>query len=336
MQRFRLPLALLALIPLAGLLYFASQKQEQEQRALPDLATLLPEVDPSAVQRVTIDSPRKGKVTLVRRDDGFWLTEPVQGRADAEAVTALLETLAKLDVTSIAATKADNHKKLWVDDKRGIVVDVRGKSDKELLDLVIGRYLPAPQTTLLRRRDEERVLSVTGWLREKIERDVIDWRHRIFFGVEPEQVSAVRFACPETALAFARGPDGWSVAKGEAAIADLDPVQLENRVTSLARFRASNFASSEVEAAQAGTDENAERVIRFEVGAAADGGTARQFELRFGEHAGVEKRDNGTDKQMFYVQHDDDPVVYTTSEYLRGWLCPTAADLKRSEPKGGG
>jgi hypothetical protein len=236
---------------------------------------------------------------------------------------ALIGALTDLRPTAVAATRKDNHARLWVDEKNGVRVQVADREGKQLADLVFGRYLPENQETLLRRHEQDVVVNVPGWLGEKVERKLEDWRERFFFRREPTQVQKLSFSCPDAELAFEREGESWKPIAGQKPIPNLDSKQLDNRAASLARFRASGFAEQDVDATQAGTTQDSLRHASFET----NEDPPRSLGLRLGGPAGTVKRDDGTDKQMFYVQHDDDPVVYTTSEYLRDYLCPTPKTL---------
>jgi hypothetical protein len=320
MNQNRLGLATAVLLVLVGLVVWRISARKSEDQPSPKAATevKLPKIDAKAVDELELTSPDNGKVRLVKKGEEWRLAEPVDAKADQDAVQTAVTKLAELEVTGVAATKAKNHERLEVDAKKGTRVVAKG-GGKALLDGYIGVYQAG--NSMFRLEGQEPVASVKGSIRYAFSKAVREWRDRTITKVETTAVQEISFVNKNGSFQFLRNGEEWKqvVAKGQKPIAPLDMPKVKGLVGTAASLSAADFAEPGVTPEQAGLGESA-ATVQIKLGGDAGG---QQIAYRVG---------NEKDKN-FYLQREGDDTIYLVSAWIGGRLVPNADTFIKKEPE---
>ena len=347
----KLVAALVAFFVLAGGATYVIVKRtgEEETQVADQGLPTLPTIDRETITSLVVTRPAQEggmaeTVHLEKRDGTWFVTEPVEATADANAVDTALTRLAELEVTGIAATNPDNHERLEVSDDKAIRVEVRA-GDETVITLLVGAY--RGRSTMVRLPDDDRVLALKGSIKFAFNKALKDWRDKRILEESAETVVAVRFENTNGAFSFARNGEGaWTQAEGEAPIERFGSTKVQSLVSSLANMRAVDFAAADVTASAAGFDaptgtvtmevreESDEPSAEGTEGATAEGeataeGAAspsvptRTVRLQIG---GARE---GTE---FYVRREGEPTIYVISQYLADRARPASSAFQDAEP----
>jgi Domain of unknown function (DUF4340) len=319
MNQNRLGLATAVLLVLVGLVVWRISARKSEDQPSPKAAEVkLPEIDAKAVDELELTSPDNGKVRLVKKGEEWRLAEPVDAKADQDAVQTAVTKLAELESTGVAATKAKNHERLEVDEKKATRVVAKG-GGKVLLDGYIGVYQAG--NTMFRLQGQEPVAAVKGSIRYAFTKAVREWRDRTINKVETTAVQEILFSNKNGTFHFVRNGEEWKqvVAKGQKPIAPLDMPKVKGLVGTAASLTAADFAEPGVTPEQAGL-----------------GAGAATVELKLGGDAGeqqVSYRVGNEKDKNFYLQRQGNDTIYLVSAWIGGRLVPSADTFIKKEPE---
>lgn len=317
MNQNRLGLATAVLLVLVGLVVWRISARKSEDQPSPKAAEVkLPKIDAKAVDELELTSPDNGKVRLVKKGEEWRVAEPVDAKADQDAVQTAVTKLVELESTGVAATKAKNHERLEVDDKKGTRVTAKG-GGKVLLDGYVGVYQAG--SSMFRLHGQEPVASVKGSIRYAFSKAVREWRDRTITKVETTAVQEILFANKNGSFQFLRNGEDWKqvVPKGQKPIAPLDMPKVKGLVGTAASLSAADFAEAGVTPEQAGLGEGAATVqIKL-------GGDAGEQQIAY--RVGSEKDKN------FYLQRQGDDTIYLVSAWIGGRLVPSADTFIKKE-----
>jgi hypothetical protein len=319
MTQNRLGLATAVLLVLVGLVVWQISARESEDQAPSKAAQIkLPKIEAKAVDALELTSAGGEKVRLVKKGEEWRIAEPVDARADQDAVETAVNKLAELEVTGVAATKTKNHERLEVDEKKGTRVTAKS-GDKVLLDGYIGLYQSG--SSMLRLHGQEPVASVKGSIRYAFSKPVREWRDRTITKVETSAVQELLFENKNGTFQFVREGDEWKqiVPKGKKPIAPLDLPKVKGLAGTAASLNAVDFAEPGVTPEQAGLGAGAATVqVKL-------GGDAGEQQIVY--RVGSEKDKN------FYLQRQGDDTIYLVSAWIGGRLVPSADSFIKKEPE---
>jgi hypothetical protein len=320
MTQNRLGVATAVLLALVGLVVWRISARESEDRAQPKAAAQikLPKIDAKAVDGLELTSPEGEKVRLVKKGEEWWLAEPVDAKADQDAVETAVNKLAELEVTGVAATKTKNHERLEVDEKKGTHVTAKG-GGKVLIDGYVGVYQAG--SSMLRLHGQELVASVKGSIRYAFNKPLREWRDRTISKVETTAVQEILFENKNGSFQFVRAGEEWKqvVPKGKKAIAPLDMPKVKGLVGTAASLSAVDFADPGVTAEQAGLGKDAATV-----------------QVKLGGDAGEQQivyRVGGEKDKNIYLQRQGDDTIYLVSAWIGGRLVPSTDSFIKKEPE---
>jgi len=134
--------------------------------------------------------------------------------ASSTTVGTALDKLADLEVTGRAASNAEHHEQLEVDEEHGIHVVARA-GDETVVDLWIGAFRAG--NTMVRVDGQDEVLMVRGSIKFAFNKPVRDWRDRTITDETADDVIAVSFRNEHGAFDFEKGDDGWAQVLPEEA-----------------------------------------------------------------------------------------------------------------------
>ena len=319
MSQNRLGIAIVVLLALGGLTFFRMRSQRAEYAPSSQSSATLPKLKREAIDELTVSGPDQPTVHLVKKGDEWRLTEPVDAKADKDAVSTALDKLVELEVTGVAATQAKNHERLEVDDKKGLHVVVKG-GGKVLLDGLIGSYQTG--NTMFRLQGQAQVVSVRGSIRYAFAKAVRDFRDRtITSKLEAKDVEEIAFENKNGNLRFKHEGEHWKqvVGKGEKAIDKLDESKVLSVVNAAVALSAMDFAEPNVTPEQAGLGAGAATVTLTMKPEAK----AQPLRIRIG----AEKDKN------YYLQREGVDTIFIVSSWVADRLLPKADAFEvKSEP----
>lgn len=356
-QKNRLFIGALALVALGGLAIWAVGARGGETPTREDGNALrLPDLERDQIAAIEITRPEDDgtPVRLERRGEEWFLTQPLEARADQSAVTTVLDKLDELEASGVAASNPNFHERLEVDPAHGVRVVVRGAEGEALADLWIGAYRSG--STMVRAEGEERVAQVRGSIKFAFNKEVRDWRDRSILNVEADDVTEIAWTGPNGTFRFRRGapvapaegeaaedqaqtPGEWEMAEvsyvpapaeeapavttAQTTIEGFVPSKVRSMLTSLARMRASDFAAADVTPEAAGIGPESARVTLTIPG---EGDAPPQTHVvLLGREANEERHD-------VYAQREGEPTIYVISRFLSERVSPTATSFTETAP----
>jgi hypothetical protein len=255
------------------------------------------------------------------KKDGAWrLTEPVDAKADENAVTTAITKLTELEVASVAATLAKSHEKLEVDEKNAAHVVAKG-GGKVLIDAFIGAYKSG--STMLRLEGQDTVAAVRGSIRFAFAKDTKDWRDRKITDIPTEQVQKITFINTGGTLSFQREGDGFTqvLGKGEKKIEPFDANKAKGVVGTAANLSATDFAKPDETPEQLGFTPSGPSVVL-------------SLKSDAGESEVVYRIGNKVENTSYYVRKDGDDITYLVSAWIGERLLATRDTFVKKEPTG--
>jgi hypothetical protein len=321
MTQNRLGLATAVLLVLVGLVVWRISARKSEDQPAPSKAEVkLPKLDTKTIDELELTTPDDGKVALKKQGEQWRVAEPLDAKADQDAVQTALTKLGELEVTGTASTKSKNHERLEVDPKKGTRV-VAKSGGKPLLDGYVGVYQSG--NTMFRLHGQEPVVMVKGSIRYAFGKALREWRDREITKVETNAVQEVVFENKNGSYRFVRAGEEWKQvpAKGKKPIAPLDMPKVKGLVGTAASLNAVDFAEPGVTPEQAGLGAGA-ATVHVKTGG-TDAGAAQEILYR----VGAEKDKN------FYLMREGDPTIYLVSAWVGGRLVPNDDTFVKKEPQ---
>jgi len=276
----------------------------------------LPKLKKDEITGIEIIKPDKTDLVLTKADNTWNLSAPVAAKADSSAVDSVIEKLTDLEVSDVAATRKENHKRLQVDAETGLHVKVKG-GDKVLADLWIG----ASKTggTMLRVDGQDVVVAVKGSIRYAFDKEVKMFRDRVVTDIDPKDLSGIAIESAKGKFKFDKPEEKWVQPKGEKPIEHFSDSKVQSVVSTAARLRASDFAPASESVEAAGFNAPTAKVTLFK---------------KDGSNVVVEvgKEVAGSD---YFLRVVGNPVVYRISKYTGDRLMPELKAFQEEEKKPG-
>ncbi|HEY2736186.1 MAG TPA: DUF4340 domain-containing protein [Polyangiales bacterium] len=281
--------------------------RETEDDRPSDVSVKLPKIKKDDVDQLSIAAPDKPVIVLKKTDKLWNLVEPLKSAADQSAVDAALAKLDELEVTGVAATKADNYEALEVTDKKATHV-IAKQGDKVLADLLIGTYRGG--NTMVREPKATNVATVKSSIRYAFDKDIKDWRDRLVVEATPDQVKAIAFDDSSGSFHFVREDKAWKQAPGEKPLPNFDGAKVNSLVGTATNLHAVDFATSDVTADAAGVGAKPIGVVTLTT--AGDAGE-QQIVLHVGQKHG----------DGYYLAREGKDSIFIVSDFAGGRLTPS-------------
>jgi hypothetical protein len=322
MSANRLGIATLVLLVLVGTTVALRTSREREDNQPPKVVITLPKIDKDKIDELELSAADHPKIHLVKKGDDWRMVEPVDAKADEDAVKNAVNKLGELEVTGVAATKAENHAKLEVDDAKGTHV-IAKSGGQVLLDAYVGTYQSG--NSMLRLNGQNDVATVKGSIRYLFTKQPRDWRDRSITKIDVKDVQELAFDNKNGHFAFKRKGDDWEqvLQKKEKPIEPLDLSKIKGLASTAATLNASDFADPSVTDEKAGLGASAAVVTLHATGEGGD----KTVVYRIGNQEG----------QNYYLRPDGGELIYLLSSWTAGRLMPNRdAFVKKEEPKKAG
>lgn len=354
-QKNRLPIAGLLLIVVGGLAFWAWRSRTGDT-VVRETGAELPDLERDQIASLEITRPESDQaIRLERRDDTWFVTQPLEVPADQSAVSTALDKLDELALVGTAASNPSFHERLEVDPEHGVRVVARDEGGDTLIDMWLGAFRAG--NTMVRLEGDERVLSVRGSIKFAFNKELRDWRDRSIVALEADDVREVAWTGPNGTFRFTRPagegedaqPGEWQPAEvsyvetpaapetppGRRAppppqpqtrteIDGFQPSKVRSMVASLARMRAADFAAPDVTPEAAGIGPESPRVT-LTVPAAEGQEQPRSATVVLGNEVDAERHDR-------YAMLEGAPTIYVISRFLGERVSPTATSFTESAP----
>ncbi|MEM7449083.1 MAG: DUF4340 domain-containing protein [Myxococcota bacterium] len=258
-MKYRLPASVAVLIALVGLTAWVGRNRS-ETRPDSQGETSIPDIDDSEITAVEITRPDENKVRLVKKEDVWRIELPLDAEANESAVQTALSKLGSLDIRGVAATRAQNHARLEVDESHAVQVKIE-RDNETVATLLLGAFRGG--NTMVRAAGEDRVYNAKGSIKYAFNKDLDDWRNRRVVDLELQNITEVHFESQNGAYGFRRNGDDWEQLLGsdEHAVEKLASSKVEGHVRSLVSLSATGFAEPSLTVSNAGLEEPRAKAI---------------------------------------------------------------------------
>ena len=197
---------------------------------------LLAEIDSAAVERIAIRSS-EGDVTLEKRGPEWYITAPLDDKADPTPIGTALQSASAMRVKGIVSTKTEKHALFQVD-TTGTMVTFH-QSGKDPVTIVVGKGSSSFSETYVRREESEEVALVDGSLSWTFSKPVKDWRSRSILNLPSGSVTSIRSTFRDTVVTTVFEDSIWTV-NGKMA----NQSSVTSLVTSLSALQGEDFLDS--------------------------------------------------------------------------------------------
>jgi uncharacterized protein DUF4340 len=201
-------------------------------------------IDTNILDRITIDTPGKGKTVLARKDGNWTIATRNNAPADSGAVQRLIDTLQNERVTGFVEDVASNLPKYGLD-KPQIQLTFSSFASENTAETKAGEQpfagiafgKPEGDNVYARLTDEPFVVAVRRSLLDQISLDPLQWQELSIFKFKPEQIHRVSVTT-EKELSLQRDQNNqWHWLKGNGQINQANMQSLLNILSSLHAVR---------------------------------------------------------------------------------------------------
>lgn len=243
------------LIVLLALAYWVTQRPGEQSRTTASGERLV-DIDSARVDGLEIRGP-SGTVRLERRGMEWFVTSPVNARANASAVANALSQAGDLRVKSVVSSKAEKHGLFQVDSAAGTTVTIsEGGSPRS--SFIVGKMAAGYTDTYARAATSDEVAVVAGSFSWTFNRPVRDWRDKTILTLSRSELKEVNYQYGDTTFTLAQRDSTWQV-DGRSANAQT----VESLLNALSNLQCDDFADDPVKAKLVATISVSGQQIRF-------------------------------------------------------------------------
>jgi hypothetical protein len=267
------------------------------------------------VDKIRIENGDKSVVVLEKRDDKWFVAEPVKAAANQQNVKSLVDNLKELKAKEVVAPSADDQlkKQYELDAKSGVRVTAWKGSDKKV-DATFGKSGGRGQMVMAEGRPE--VFAASGYSSYLYTREVKNWRDTEVLRFDEANVNQMTIdKGKDGVFSFTRGDSGWGGTFKGQPIAKFDGEKVDEALRSLKWLTAEDFAD-EMTPEQTGLDNPAATVtINLK-------DNAGKYVLKVGKEKG------GGDR---YAIKDGADVAVVIGQNASGWATADVAKFQKSD-----
>jgi hypothetical protein len=197
---------------------------------------LLVAIDSLAVDKIEIKSPANN-VTLEKRGTEWFLSEPVDYRANQSSVTSLIHLSKNLSVKEIISSKPEKRSIFQVD-STGTLVKIF-QNGQEHSAFIVGKPGQSYSETYLRKDESDDVVLVDGSLGMSFNKAVKDWRDKTVLNLPKETVKGILYQYSGEAFSLSFHDSVWMIGNDKVKVNDVTSL-----LTSLSNLQADDFVDS--------------------------------------------------------------------------------------------
>lgn len=178
------------------------------------------------------------KMKLVRSTEGWKFVEPLQEKADSEAVSTFIEGLVLEKSNSIVTEGPSVNLQTFGLDVPQAKIKVHKNSGEEV-EFLISAKKNFSGDTYLKVGSENKVTLVSSTWQQKAEKKVLDFRDRRWARLSPADVEKLEFKKGKTNFVLNKGDKDWAL-KSDASI-QLDQNKVRKLLTDLTSHQVTGF-----------------------------------------------------------------------------------------------
>jgi Domain of unknown function (DUF4340) len=227
-------LGVLALLLIVA--YFVMQQPGEKSVSESDNGELV-NVDSVKVNKIEIHSPHLS-VRLEKRGDEWFVTSPVDYRADQSGVASLLHQAKNLQISNVISTNPEKHSVFMVDSLGTIVTMYQ--TGRPTASFIIGKMGTTYNEIYARRANSNTVDLIEGAMNYIFNRPVKEWRDKTIFKTQKDSIEEVKFQYGDTTFSLVSMglPDKmtWMIGKDSTQ----SPI-VNSFLSSLSNFQTDDF-----------------------------------------------------------------------------------------------
>jgi hypothetical protein len=158
------------------------------------------DVEREEVAKFTIDGPH-GRITCEKKGEEWYLTEPLEDKADQGSVSRVLSSVASGKATGFAAEKADDLRKFGLDEPRASVMVFTGP-DMVKHTLTVGEE--EDRKVYAKDASRDPVFEMSRVFFESIDQEVQDFRNKKVMDFERTEVTSIEIKTPQETVVCER------------------------------------------------------------------------------------------------------------------------------------
>ena len=183
-------------------IYLVSQRGTPVKR----VADYFVKIDSAAVSKVEIKH-EDVELTLEKRGDQWWLTEPVEYPANARFGEDLASKLSDLRIENLISQQTEKQEMFEVTDSQGIRVTVYAGGAP--ITIIMGKVSEGFRHTYMRLADSQDINLVKGVYRSYFTRNVRDWRDKTITKYDKEDLTGFVLTYPNKSMELTKLDTGW-------------------------------------------------------------------------------------------------------------------------------
>ncbi len=239
-----------------GIIALVTLRQPEKGERASDHPRPIPALNP--VEITTLDVTKGGVTTTIQNEGGIYkVTAPVSYPADQTSAKSAFEALGKMDITDLVTQQEGKQAEFEVDDKSGIHL-VAKHDGKILADLIVGKVVGAG--TMIRPSGTKDIWRASGISKYAVDKGPAEWRDKSITTFQTTDVEKLDVTGKDGAKLSLKktgtkegSEDKWDVVSSSVKIEKLDNSVPNGIVSSLASWKANDFADGATLAA-AGLD----------------------------------------------------------------------------------
>jgi Domain of unknown function (DUF4340) len=212
------------LLVLSAVIWWSNKKATTADKTPAETATVkLVNIPEDQIQNIEIKK-RTGETIKLQRNDSQWqITSPKQLRADPDAVSSMLSTLAPLSSDRTVEEKATSVDQYGLTQPT-IELSIADKN-KKTTKLLIGDETPAGTAVYAAIAGDPRVYALSSYKKNSLDKQLNDLRDKRLLSFDSDKVSSIELTAKKQIMAFGRSKDQWQIVRPKPFRADSSQVE---------------------------------------------------------------------------------------------------------------
>jgi len=200
-----LALALLLAVLLAAIVYL-----DRKERGRQASEGMLLDIAADSIDRIELRNS-EGAFVFSRRDTLWQMEKPLAAKADKVALESILDHFSRLQYDRLVAENTGDLKAFGLDTP-GIELKLSAKGQLAAT-VALGVKNTLDDSSYAKLAGDGRVVSIAAYKRQDLEKDLLAFRDKKFFVIDPMAVNALEFRSGDAAVSLAKKDDRWVMEK---------------------------------------------------------------------------------------------------------------------------